>query len=374
MRRLSPTQKLYHQRRARRNLRWKHRLNLPKVLPTPDGQRFLNNAMEAGWVILPAPRDLSWADTNLHRLCTYLAKIRREVSLRGRKVIVDLSPCSKISSLACMMLAAEIERCQQLHPDSINGLDPLNKKARAMLYAMGFYEHLKMNRPPVTERAPQAIQIRSGLGSDETIAADAHEVAELANKVFEDDNFAKRVHSALNEALGNVQMHAYANEAGVSPLAGRWWIAGLVDHKNHEAYFFALDHGVGIPATAPKSMGEALASRLSAVVGTAVARDHQILQAVVDERRTRTKKAQHGKGIASMISLIELAGEGEFRIFSGKGLYLLDFVKGGATEPQAFALPLGYTFPGTLIIWRVAGPAENAESTGDDGQSDQSRE
>lgn len=374
MRRLSRTQQLYHQRRARKNLRWKHRLNMPKVLPTPEGQRFLNNAITAGWVVLSAPSDLSWGDANLQRLCTYLAKIRREVSERGRKVVVDLSPCSKISSLSCLMLAAEIERCQQLYPDSINGLDPLNKSARAMLHAMGFYEHLNLNRPPVTDRPPQAIQIRSGLGSDETIASDAHEVAELANKVFEDDNFAKRVHASLNEALGNVQMHAYASDMCAAPLAGRWWIAGLVDHKNHEAYFFALDHGVGIPATAPKSMGEALVSRLSSLIGSAVARDHQILQAVVDERRTRTKKAQHGKGIASMIGLIELAGEGEFRIFSGKGLYLLEFVKGESTEPQAFALPLGYTFPGTLIIWRVAGPAENAESTGDDGQSDQSRD
>ena len=226
----------------------------------------------------------------------------------------------------------------------------------------------------MTDPPRQAIQIRSGLGSDETIASDAHEVAELANDVFEDLNFAKRVHAALNEALGNVQMHAYADGMGVVALAGRWWIAGLVDHENHEAYFFALDHGVGIPATAPKSMGEALANRLASFLGASSAKDHQILQAVVDERRTRTKKAQHGKGIASMISLIELAGEGEFRIFSGRGSYRLEFAAGGETEPEAFAVPLGYTFPGTLIIWRVAGPAENAESTGDDGQSDQSRD
>ncbi|WP_309091734.1 hypothetical protein [Phenylobacterium sp.] len=328
-------------------------------------------AEENGWLVLVAPHDLSWQDEKLQRLCRYLESIRRAVLVRHRKVVVDLSNCERLSSLACMMLAAEIERCQGLRPNSINGLDPRSLRARIMLHSLGFYTHLSLDRPPMRNPPKQAIQIRSGLGSDETIASDAHEVSTVANDVFPHrPNFAKRVHSALNEALGNVQMHAYGGSDGHC-LTGRWWIAGLADHAEGEAYFFALDHGVGIPRTAPQTMGEAFRSRLAEIAG---GRDHQILELVVNERRTRTGKAQHGKGIASMISLAEMAGEGEFHIFSGRGQYRLGFNSAASTEPEAFAGPLGYTFPGTLLIWRVVGPAQDTQACEDDEQGDQTRE
>lgn len=317
---------------------------------------YLALAVENGWTVLSAPRDLSWDDRNLERLCSYLDRIRTEVLHHERQVVVDLSTCERLSSVACLMLAAEVQRCIELKPGNINGLDPRSKRAKGLLYGLGFHEHLKTQRQNLAERPVGAIQIRSGLGTDHTIAEDAHQVSEVANSVFPDGNFARRVHSALNEALGNVQMWAYGDSDPDACLMGRWWLAGLANHGDSEAYFFALDHGVGIPNTAPKTMPEALQQRfadLLSVVGINGARDHEILTAVVEERRTKSGKSQHGKGIASMIALTELADMGNFEIYSGRGRYSL--AAAADAEPQASSEPLRYTFPGTLLIWRVRG-------------------
>lgn len=317
---------------------------------------YLAVAVENGWTILSAPRDLSWDDLNLERLCAYLDRIRVEVLHHERRVVVDLTTCERLSSVACLMLAAEVQRCIELRPGNVNGLDPKSRRARALLYGLGFHDHLQTLRQNLAPKSISAIKIRSGLGSDETIAEDAHQVSEVANAVFPDGNFARRVHSALNEALGNVQMWAYGDSDPHACLMGRWWLAGLTNHEDNEAYFFALDHGVGIPSTAPKTMPEALQQRLADLlssIGFDHAKDHEILSAVVEERRTKSGKSQHGKGIASMIALTELADAGNFEIYSGRGRYSLSAAVG--EEPEAFSGPLRYTFPGTLLMWRVRG-------------------
>lgn len=373
MRRLTRKHKLRQVRRQRRLKRRWARVRRLAYAHARVGPGLVKKALSAGWVMLAAPEDLSWRDGQLERLCGYLDRIRTEVLHHNRKVMVDLSTCQSLSSLACLMLCAEVQRCQELRPGMVNGIDPRSRRARSLLYAMGFHDHLKTpGRRSVQHKS--AIQIRSGLGSDETIASDAHEVAEVALKVFPDGTFARRVHSALNEALGNVQMWAYGGCDPGRCLEGRWWVAGLANHADNEAFFYALDHGVGIPATAPKSMPEMLAERWGAVLGAVgidQPTDHEILAAVINERRTKSRKSQHGKGIASMIALAELADEGNFEIYSGRAAYSLASAasEGASTEPQAFAEPLSYTFPGTLLIWRVKGP-KLTTGPGDDEQGD----
>lgn len=361
MKRISDKQRRRHIRRMRAIQRQKAARFRRSHMATPRGVAFLEASKKNGWTILRAPSDLSLAgDSDLEKLCVYLARFRREVIQLGRRAVMDLSCCEKISSLACLMLAAEMERCRHFSPDGVNGLDPTSRKARNMLWAMGFYDHLKLNRPPSEGSFAVPMTIRSGFGEDDTISSDAHDVAGVAERVFQDPTFAKRVHGALNEALGNVQMHAYKGADPKKTLNGRWWIAGLSNPKDSEAFFFALDQGVGIPATAPTSMGEDISSHIgnvAAKIGIDIGGlgDHEILRLVVDQRRTRTGKSHHGRGMTAMINLIALAGRGTFKIFSGRGSYALTF-DGADVDPELDLRRLPYAFPGTLIIWNVVAP------------------
>ena len=275
----------------------------------------------------------------------------------GRKVFIDLQPCELISPAGCLLLTAEIERCQSLREGCISGRDPINADARGVLELFGFHKHLGLtaDQPP---RIPFIAQIRAGTGRIDDLPQTLGEVADLARAAWSDQALADRVHGALNEAMTNVLMHAYAPDALdiTQCVPGRWWVAGLVEPKLRHAWFFALDQGAGIPKTAPRTYTDLF---VKYGIDPNKPTDGAVLAAAIQEGGSRTGLSQHGKGLPAMIDLIRQRTSGGYvNISSRKGAFFYRKTrdsKGKASETFR-AVDTNSDMPGTLIVWKVEGP------------------
>lgn len=371
VKKLNPSDLIRREQHRRR----RERRRMGKPVRQGDKQRAALQQLRETYTLIRAPRRLRWQpDQEMVQLLRWLERIRTAALTGEKPAFVDLGRCEEISSIACLMLAAEIERCLRIKPGSVGGSDPKNKNARYLLSTFGFYRLLNIPDHEFPQSPTHVLQIRSGGAQPgaptENAGALTFEVAELANQVFADEMFADQVHSALNEATDNILSHAYDDEVALAdapPCApGRWWVAGIGSPKSKRAYFIALDHGATIPVTAPKKFGEGLRAGFNRIFhGSGItlsgALDHQILEATINEKRTRTRLHERGKGLNHMIGLAADSRAGSIWIYSGDARYGYAELEGEA--PLEGAEPLGYTFPGTLVIWQVLRPREATEVT-----------
>lgn len=298
----------------------------------------------------------------------FLSSLRRAALYGPRQVYVDMSKCEEIGQVGCLIFAAEIDRCRNIRPKCITGSDPRAPQPIKMLRDLGFHDLLGFNGER-TAKPDSVMRMKAGRGKEADAAREIFGVAELALSVWNDQAYADRIHAALNEALTNVIMHAYPKDLIDDQECGpqHWWIAGFTDVQAGEATFLAMDHGVGIPRTAVRTMGDIIQPYLSAYKEP---EDHVIIEATIKGRRSQTDLPQHGKGLTAMIGLIEnLSLGGSVSIYSGRGHYMYT----RASRSRAFRRPDGsiglvmrevverslalrQTFPGTLVIWKLNGP------------------
>lgn len=331
--------------------RWRHRGE-----PTPRPQ--LPAKIEE--FVLRAPIVLNFGPPEvIDALLFFFDELRFRVMNLRQRVIVDLRACTNIGPVGVLLLAAEVSRCNHARPDSVTGYSPMHHGARAMLSVFGFFKAAGMEGD-IVEVAPQGyVQIQTGVGQSDDLAAQLGKVASLTEALWGDQAFADRIHGALNEAMTNVLMHAYDPELMSGSDAcesGRWWVAGFSNESQDHAWFMALDLGVGIPVSAPAKNKDLRAYLTRPMVRN----DAAILSALVrDDSRSRTGLPQHGKGIPTMISVIrDRASQGTLWIVSGLGLYILD--KDTSRPPRARIIevsqPLTARAAGTLILWKVGRP------------------
>lgn len=313
---------------------------------------------------LVTPRRLSFDSnpTQLQELFGYLAQIRGHVERGARPLLLDLRRCEHIDPVGAMLLAAEVEHFVRIRPNRISGWEPHSRIVQATLVASGFYRAIGWERPDDAPRFPGMARITSGTGSGPSIPAKLGEVAELVDETWANPAFGNRVHGALNEALTNVIMHAYAPDLVERPVpvtAQRWWAAGFGNPSNNEAWFIVLDHGVGIPASAPARHRDLKAFFVAATKRP----DHEIINLLVsDDQRSRTGLSQHGRGIPAMVDLIkERVTSGVIWIVSGSGVFLYGKVREGVELTQHFGMDASYQ--GTLILWKLGAPMPNREPT-----------
>ncbi|PIB89931.1 hypothetical protein CSW62_25145 [Caulobacter sp. FWC2] len=324
----------------------------PSIVP----ERRVRDRLGNPYNVVRAPAVLNYRH-GLTALTGFLTKIRRGVLRRDRRVYVDLSACVSIDIVACMLLTAELQRCHSLRPGSIAGCDPAASGALEVLSQLGFHRQLNI-RDQVGPPADWIATIRSAATTQEMGPLMA-EVADLSLKAWGDRAFTNQIHAALNEAMTNVIMHAYPDvEVDQSAcLPGQWWAAGILDVEKNSAWFFALDQGVGLPRTAVKNYSGLLRKF---DIDPLNPPDHLIIAAALKEARTQTGLDQHGKGLTSMVRLIdEKAAGGSIQIISRQGEHII--VK-NPDHPNAqlrrveFGRQLEAELPGTLIVWKVNGP------------------
>lgn len=309
-------------------------------------------------VHLVAPRRIGHCQRDLPGTLRYLETIRNAV-FDGRNVFLDMSACDHISAAGCIMLAAEVDRCRSKKRNSINGCYPNAEKARATMVRYGFHEHLDFRRPRLSRDPRQALRIHSGKSKPIDQGEALQRLATMASDLFDDGHIAKRVYGALDEAIGNVNMHAFDKD--FADASGRWWIAGSAHSRKDGASFFVLDHGPGVPTVAASKMAGAIEEywrRWPELCKGAPQRpsDRDYLLAAAELRRSGVSTGGRGRGFEEMIRLIdESADSGSVQVLSGNAVYSFRRRRPGANS-LGTCLRLRSGFPGTLIIWKITKP------------------
>lgn len=318
-------------------------------------------------VVIRSPPNMDIGGMTLGPTLAFLRDIRKEVFETEQDVTMDLRGLRRISPAATLLLAAEIGRCNSFRPRSVWGIAPAAEDPQIVLAALGFHDAVGSPHPASLDEWEGVARIQTGTSNPADTARKLGQVAALARENWDDAAFCDRVHGALNEAMTNVIMHAYDLELEPNlkskAVMGSWWIAGLADPGTDHVWFMALDHGIGIPVSAP-ARHAGIKAYLAQLPKSS---DEQVLYSIItQEGRSRTGLPQHGKGIPAMVSLIkDRAEEGTIWIFSGLGGYLLDKRRATSTSPgRIYELPFTLPVPlaGTLILWKVGRPISISEA------------
>ena len=304
---------------------------------------------KTNWTDLIVPKTLC-LETNYDETVGLLKNLRTVALKERRPVRLVFDETKHITASALLRVLAEIHRCRLVRgAHLVSGTYPTEEKLERMLSAMGFFEILGVrNRLSINRTHPMNyIKFAS---SDKLVEHQSrHLRTELLGEKIEMQNRAKMsLQRAITEAMLNAIEHAYPKESQKShPGKSRWWLGGTFNRATKNLTIMFCDLGVGIPATVTKLyLIEHIRAVLSILPGFPVD-DGDMIKAAMALGRTRTGKSTRGKGLNDLKKFIDLAGEGELRIYSKKGAYI--YTAGGCEQVENHRLSIG----GTLIKWRV---------------------
>lgn len=316
--------------------------------------------------IVKAPLQLAAKELKgLQIINEFILSIEEKANSSHQSMLLDLHETLHIDVVACVMLAACVHRAKVICGHQVNIRLPRNGSARVALKLFGVAEDEADRIQIPQEIARNVIKVTTGMKGDASPGAKTFEIAQLIENLNPDNALADLVHGALNEATDNVISWAYGSDTEPSEME-RWWIAGLSNVK--EATFIALDHGQGIPTTAPQNMGDALHGLISGLMKenrfkyiNLKPTDVQVLLATIKQKRTGSGLEERGKGLTNMISLIHNFPKGHINIISGDAIYGYRKAEAGNPEDE-YCNQLGFAFPGTLIIWHLGALDPKAKS------------
>ena len=167
-----------------------------------------------------------------------------------------------------------------------------------------------------------------------------------------------RLYEALVEATENVMTHAYAsNPPHDEFVVKRWWMTGAVDRRDGKLTIVVYDQGATIPATLPDSLvwREKLRKFSPRLFGTQEGirssyNDDRLLKLAMSRPTSSTGKANHGKGLGVLKSVIGHCEQGRLLVISRRGEYV--YRSGGRPSYRRLSVPLY----GTLIQWDLWQP------------------
>jgi len=298
-------------------------------------------------VVSPKILKLSSNDTARRTIRFFRKMYRIAVQERG-VALVDLSALVDASTPALTVMAAEIARCLEIAPGSVQGIAPTSASMSHLLDRYGVSAALGL---PVASdgSAVGVLRIRNGLAEE---IRRTEFLDRFLDPVFPEDTPLKgRVKGAVTEALLNIVDHAYPADIARTDVcpSGRWWISGYRSDLHKRLWLCVYDLGVGLPATLPRSRSSAIRNAISTMTGSDFISDHKMIKLAVHTSLTQTGAQGRGRGLREMARLIDRAGEGALWIMSRDGTYIY----GRGTHDQDVGSMTAETLRGTLIVWTI---------------------
>ncbi len=328
----------------------------------------------AGRHVVLAPETVDF-DDNYLRTTEFIEKIRRLTLRKQLDIYINLLACKKMSPEAALVLAAEIQRSQDLYNKCINGYNPRDKRTYRLLRDLGFHELLNFKGQSAGVSGDGQIEYAHMISGNK---GETERFPVIIDLVFGRCARLRGTHEmnnltlGLNEAMLNTFHHAYENEEELDypPSKNfRWWLAGYRDSKRKEVVFMFYDQGITIPKSLPRKWPEKLNAILKGAIGSST--DHELIRAAMEIGRTSSARAGRGWGLRDMRMLVGGNNHdvpvnrdlGSLRILSGKGSYLYNLISGEMCKE------LPAPFLGTLVVWRLV-DSELVVWTDEHGTSD----
>ena len=281
----------------------------------------------------------------------FINDINQHIFENDAFVFLDFSQCEGISAEACVVLAAEIDRCNRLEEGSVFGVYPKNPDVYFLLNELGFYHLLGIrSSKPTFDDAPEVdvVKLQSGQDNPRNLMVGIKELFYGDEEDEQEILYSKKVYRALTEGMANAVEHAYP-EKFLKENSGlclpRWWRAGFKDNETNTVFMVLYDQGAGIPNTLTTNWLEklnALASRLARDPF-----DDEKIVLAMEKGRTTTKVQGRGQGSYDMQQLIRESENAELSIFSYRGKYM--YPDDGNWKHEN----LNSSLRGTLVVWKV---------------------
>ncbi len=312
-------------------------------------------------IACPETMDL---DKNATATLEVIREIHRWASARYLSpTYIDFKPINRISPAAALLLAAELDRWNRLHPKrkmKSTDVEDWNPAVRRLLYEMGFFALLNIEDKALhwdpksndgIELDTRFLPFHRGSGADGAAAV------KLRDRI---ETFAGRVrrrmslYDGLVEAMTNVGHHAYGDKA---PLRS-WWISASIDKKNNVLVVLCLDHGRGIPTTLPRKHREQFREIISLVGVDLMKDDARMIEAAMELERSSTRKEHRGHGLHRDVRryISTHNSDGQLKILSNYGVYIFDKKSDGSEHVSLRNLSVPHN--GTLIEWVIEDYAE----------------
>ncbi|WP_417824411.1 hypothetical protein [Thalassospira lucentensis] len=278
----------------------------------------------------------------------FIRYIFQQVVVKKRYVLLHFEKCREISTAACVVLAAEVFRCERLRPYHINGKYPLSEDVHAALSDIGFYKLINVVEHMAVSDDPDRyiVKLQTGKrGQPQLIDTIKKllfgDVIKLTEK-----QLGNQLYRGLTEAMLNVHHHAYPDDIQRTDwLVDQWWMTGHRDYRKREVQFLFYDQGVGIPHTLPKKWPE-IVNSMARLVGAGVT-SADLIEKATEIGQTSTKKQGRGRGLNDLRRLIENETGGELRLLSGNGEYI--YSANGESKKKNRTDSLD----GTLVVWTI---------------------
>lgn len=270
----------------------------------------------------------------------------------GDRVFIDFSRTIQITANFSVYFLSEIRLLSDVHgSDCVKfNLSNLPPQTYFLLKGLGLLRYAEKIQPNIRGGL---LPIIEGTGGHQGI----DEIIDFVVKVAIDKGEIPReskaeaealVSRALNEAILNVDYHAYPN---LDKSDKTWWITAAIIDGN--LYLSLCDRGVGMPTTIPRQ------AWFEHVLGALpINDDATMIQAAMKYTRTSAKKRKsdkrHGRGLGTkdIQSLVLKHQKGSLVVISQRGYYKL--IGESAKEEL---VPLKRPLKGTSVNWKI--PLEN---------------
>lgn len=272
-----------------------------------------------------APKRLGVFQDRIPATLRFMRDIRAAAfDVTAPKLVISFEGCTAISRAACLLITAELRRAlHNFHAGKIDVMTPTDTHLANLFEAFGIYHYFNVPSPLTAQQRRRsrlsAIVVRSGGVSREEVLGKLAEIAAVASKVCRKKTTAAAVDEALQEALFNAGEHAYVGMDHAALPDDRWWFAGLFDPDKQEAFFYALDHGVGIPTRAEALMGPEFAAywassqRFKDAAGGCALDPDRLEAAIRAPRLDLEGREGRGQGLPTIVGLVDSPLHGEVR-------------------------------------------------------------
>lgn len=281
------------------------------------------------------------------QLVVFLAKLRQAFAsdFRGT-VLIDFARTKRFVASGTLLFYAELNRLISYGEGrvQVKCTEPANILASQVLNQIGIY---KLCQHPHNGRATHRDVVHWRVAHGWQIDAERYAPAIEAHEGKLAEPLLNGVFRGLAEATANAVEHAYeeVRNDGLEYVSETkdWWLFSQA--KDGQLFVAICDLGIGIPRSLPMKR-VTLFEHLMARLGFAPS-DAHCIQAAVEDSRTRTGKAERGKGLGNIIDAVSRSNDGTAIVFSNSGCYSLDKGKESIGNYRTSIL-------GTLIMWRLS--------------------
>jgi hypothetical protein len=293
-----------------------------------------------------------------------LAKPRmRRTPSRRVSSYFDFKSLERISPTAALVLAATFDRRKFITKARPHTIDEnlWRPEVTSVLRSVGFHELLEMEPQVAGDEEDASLRILKFVSGEKAEGERLGRLQERLVALLPRDEQERLLYAepygGMLEAALNSNMWAYPpNHAWDFPVLPRWWITGAIDTRNRTVTVAVYDQGVSIPASLPHwehwGKVDRMVRRLVARSGLSAAPgdptyDGEAIRLAMTVASSKTKLPQHGKGLHTMLEVVQRARSGRLRIMSRKGDCIWE--KDKKPVLRNYQNSIG----GTLIEWRI---------------------